>query len=71
MESGPTGVVLHLFVATTLWVFLGTISRTMAQFALLIILVIMVLQLLSGGTAPVESQSRWWPQCPMVTIPDG
>jgi ABC-2 type transport system permease protein len=40
-------------------VFLGTVSRTVAQFALLIILVILVLQLLSGGTTPVESQPRW------------
>jgi ABC-2 type transport system permease protein len=31
----------------------------MAQFALLIILVIVVLQLLSGGSTPVESQPTW------------
>jgi ABC-2 type transport system permease protein len=31
----------------------------MAQFALLIILVIVVLQLLSGGSTPVESQPPW------------
>ena len=31
----------------------------MAQFALLIILVIVVLQLLSGGSTPVESQPQW------------
>jgi ABC-2 type transport system permease protein len=53
------GVVLYLFFATALGIFLGTVSRTMAQFALLIILVIMVLQLLSGGNTPVESQPRW------------
>ena len=53
------GVVLYLFFATALGVFLGTISRSMAQFALLIILVILVLQLLSGGTTPVESQPSW------------
>jgi ABC-2 type transport system permease protein len=54
-----TGVVLYLFFATALGVFLGTISRSMAQFALLIVLVIMVLQLLSGGNTPVESQPGW------------
>ena len=43
------GVVLYLFFATALGIFLGTISRSMAQFALLIILVIVVLKLLSGG----------------------
>jgi ABC-2 type transport system permease protein len=53
------GVVLYLFFATALGIFLGTISRTMAQFALLIILVIVVLMLLSGGSTPVESQPKW------------
>ena len=53
------GVTLYLFFATALGVYLGTISRSMAQFALLIILVVLVLQLLSGGSTPVESQPRW------------
>jgi ABC-2 type transport system permease protein len=54
-----TGVLLYLFFATALGIFLGTISRSMAQFALLIILVVLVLQLLSGGSTPVESQPKW------------
>jgi ABC-2 type transport system permease protein len=53
------GVILYLFFATALGIFLGTISRSMAQFSLLIILVVMVLQLLSGGSTPVESQPQW------------
>jgi len=53
------GVVLYLFFATALGIFLGTISRSMAQFALLIILVIVVLMLLSGGSTPVESMPQW------------
>jgi ABC-2 type transport system permease protein len=53
------GVVLYLFFATALGIFLGTISRSMAQFALLIVLVVLVLQLLSGGSTPVESQPAW------------
>lgn len=53
------GVVLYLFFATALGMFLGTISRSMAQFSLLIILVVIVLQLLSGGSTPVESQPEW------------
>ncbi len=53
------GVVLYLFFATALGVFLGTITRTMAQFALLIILLIIVLQMLSGGNTPIESQPDW------------
>jgi len=54
-----TGVALYLFFATALGIFLGTISRSMAQFALLLILVIVVLMLLSGGSTPVESQPKW------------
>jgi ABC-2 type transport system permease protein len=53
------GVVLYLFFATALGIFLGTISRSMAQFALLIVLVALVLMLLSGGSTPVESQPTW------------
>ena len=53
------GVLLYLFFATALGIFLGTISRSMAQFALLIVLVVVVLQLLSGGSTPVESQPGW------------
>ena len=57
--SWAIGVVLYLFFATALGIYLGTISRSMAQFALLIILVIIVLMLLSGGSTPVESQPKW------------
>jgi ABC-2 type transport system permease protein len=53
------GVILYLFFATALGIYLGTISRSMAQFALLIILVIVVLMLLSGGSTPVESMPKW------------
>jgi ABC-2 type transport system permease protein len=53
------GVTLYLFFATALGIFLGTISRSMAQFALLIILVVVTMQLLSGGNTPVESQPQW------------
>jgi ABC-2 type transport system permease protein len=60
------GVVLYLFFATALGVFLGTITRTMAQFALLIILIIIVLQLLSGGNTPVESQPDWMQRLTLI-----
>jgi ABC-2 type transport system permease protein len=53
------GVLLYLFFATALGIFLGTISRSMAQFALLLIMVVVVMQLLSGGGTPVESQPQW------------
>ncbi len=63
------GVVLYLFFATALGIFLGTITRTMAQFALLIILLLIVLQLLSGGSAPVESQPVWLQRLTFVPPP--
>jgi ABC-2 type transport system permease protein len=53
------GVILYLFFATALGIFLGTISRSMAQFALLNILVVLALMLLSGGSTPIESQPEW------------
>ncbi len=60
------GVVLYLFFATALGVFLGTITRTMAQFARLIILITIVLQLLSGGNTPVESQPAWMQRLTLI-----
>jgi ABC-2 type transport system permease protein len=54
-----SGVLLYLFFATALGIFLGTISRSMAQFALLIIFVNVMLQLLSGGSTPIDSQPVW------------
>jgi ABC-2 type transport system permease protein len=54
-----TGVLLYLFFTTALGIFLGTVARSMAQFSLLIILVVVVMQLLSGGSTPVESQPQW------------
>jgi ABC-2 type transport system permease protein len=50
-----SGAALHLFSATSLGIFLGTIARSMPQFGLLMILVILPLQLLSGGMTPRES----------------
>ena len=60
------GVVLYLFFGTALGIFLGTITRSMAQFALLIILLIIVLQLLSGGNTPIESQPEWMQRLTLV-----
>ena len=65
-RSSWSGVVLYLFFATALGIFLGTITRSMAQFALLIILLIIVLQLLSGGNTPIESQPQWMQRLTLV-----
>ena len=49
------GVVIYLFFATALGIFLATMTRSMPQFGLLFILVVLPLRLLSGGTTPIES----------------
>jgi ABC-2 type transport system permease protein len=56
------GVSLHLFATTSMGIFMATLARTMPQFGLLIILVMMPLQMLSGGMTPRESMPdgvRW------------
>ncbi|EGD59861.1 ABC-2 type transporter [Novosphingobium nitrogenifigens DSM 19370] len=49
------GAGLHLFATTSMGIFLGTIARSMPQFGLLMMLVLLPLQLLSGGMTPRES----------------
>jgi ABC-2 type transport system permease protein len=46
---------LNLFSTTALGILLATIARSMPQFALLMILVVVPLQMLSGTNAPTES----------------
>lgn len=49
------GAALHLFATTSLGIFMATIARNMPQFGMLVVLAIMPLQMLSGGTTPRES----------------
>ena len=53
------GTAIYIFAAGAIGLLLGTLARTMAQFALLIMLVIMPMMILSGGMTPVESQPAW------------
>jgi len=53
------GVTLHLFAVTSLGIFMGTFARSMPQFGLLMMLVVMPLQMLSGGVTPRESMPDW------------
>ncbi|MFD1158622.1 ABC transporter permease [Roseovarius aestuarii] len=53
------GTALFLFTATALGVFLATIARSMAQFALLVMLTILPMLMLSGGETPIEGQPAW------------
>lgn len=49
------GTALHLFATTSMGIYLGTLARSMPQFGLLMMLVLLPLQVLSGGTTPRES----------------
>ncbi|WP_305824759.1 ABC transporter permease [Massilia brevitalea] len=49
------GASLHLFAAASLGILLATLARSMPQFGLLVILVLLPLQMLSGATTPRES----------------
>lgn len=49
------GVTLYLFSATSIGIFLGTFARSMPQFGLIMIMLILPLQMLSGGITPRES----------------
>jgi len=46
---------LHLFSTSALGILLATVARSMPQFALLMILVVLPLQMLSGASSPFES----------------
>lgn len=50
-----SGTMLLLFATTSMGIFMGTLSRTMPQLGLIMILVILPLELLSGGVTPYES----------------
>ncbi len=53
------GTAVYLFAAAAIGVLLGIVARTMAQFGLLLILVLNPIMILSGGMTPVESQPLW------------
>ncbi len=46
---------LHLFATTSMGIFMATVARSMPQFGMLLVLVLVPLQLLSGGSTPRES----------------
>lgn len=49
------GTVLHLFAISSIGIYLATIARNMPQFGMLMLLVLIPLQMLSGGMTPRES----------------
>ena len=53
------GVALHLFAVTSLGIFLACIAQNMPQMGILLILVFLPMQMLSGGNTPRESMPVW------------
>lgn len=49
------GSVLHLFAMSAIGIYLATVARNMPQFGMLMLLVLVPLQMLSGGMTPRES----------------
>ncbi len=56
------GAAMHLFATTAIGIYLATLARSMPQFGLLIVLVMLPLQVLSGGMTPRESMPLWLQQ---------
>jgi ABC-2 type transport system permease protein len=53
------GAALYVLVVAALGILLGTLSTTMGQFGLLAMPVLIVTQLLSGSSTPMESMPVW------------
>ena len=62
------GVALSLFATTSIGIFMGTLARSMPQFGLLMILVLLPLTMLSGGMTARESMPQLV-QDIMLTMP--
>jgi ABC-2 type transport system permease protein len=53
------GVMLYLFFASAVGLFLATVARSMPQLGLLFMLVFLPMQMLSGDNTPIESEPPW------------
>lgn len=53
------GVALHLFAMTSMGIFLACVADSMPQLGMLMILVLMPMQMLSGGATPRESMPEF------------
>ena len=53
------GTALHLFAATALGIFMATLARSMPQFGMLAVLILLPLQMLSGTFSPRESMPEF------------
>lgn len=53
------GTLLYLFSVTALGILIATFATSMAQFGLLCIPILVILQLLSGSSTPLETMPTW------------
>ncbi|MDZ5454492.1 ABC transporter permease [Labrys sp. ZIDIC5] len=51
--------IVYLFSVTALGILISTVSTSMAQFGLLVMPILIVMNLLSGSTTPMESMPEW------------
>ncbi len=58
---------LYLFAASSIGIFLATLTRSIPQFGLLSLPVIMPMVLLSGGTTPLDSMPVWLQQVLVIS----
>nr|WP_245791016.1 ABC transporter permease [Desulfovibrio litoralis] len=60
------GAALHIFATTSMGIFLATVARSMPQFGMLLVLVLLPLQMLSGGSTPRESMPEFVQQIMLI-----
>ena len=53
------GIALHLFAVTSLGIFLACMAQNMPQLGMLLLLVLLPMQMLSGSATPRESMPEW------------
>jgi ABC-2 type transport system permease protein len=53
------GTAVHLYATTAMGMLIATLARSMAQFGLLLLMVLLPLQMLSGSITPRESMPGW------------
>ncbi|MCP9928803.1 ABC transporter permease [Cyanobium sp. CH-040] len=53
------GTGVHLFATTSMGILIATLARSMPQFGLLLLMVLLPLQMLSGSITPRESMPAW------------
>jgi ABC-2 type transport system permease protein len=63
------GTGLHLFATTSLGIFLGTIARSMPQFGLLLFMVLLPMQVLSGAGGLIRAQALSGGLVPRESMP--